>query len=459
MATRRMLVIGDSDSYVKWGAALASRLPSDWAVEIVVLASPVQPSARQLEDALAGSAFAVGQVRVRRLTDLARVVAELRPDAVLLALRGPMVRVVIRAIGSVPNRPVLLSGFPGITIPAVPKAIVYREQTDLIVLHSRHEVREFSRNAERMPVSVDFGLATLPFLNQPASATATASVPVPESAAPGQNPAAADSIVFAAQAIVPRHPDDRIALLQWLVETARAHPEKRVVVKVRARAGEAQTHAETHDFGALLADGELADRWGGALPTNLVVEDGPMADHLARAVALVTVSSTAALEAIAADIPVLLLDDFGIAPRLINTVFIDSGLFGDEGDLRAGLFRRPRSEWLGDNYFHGLAADDWHERLEQLVARRDAAPLQLAPQRHNLRGGRLRRAWDRKRMLGSYDDSVAGFLAMVVAVPSLWVLRRVRRVVRAVVPAPLLVPLARDSTPAERAVAGEAALR
>ncbi|KQQ94114.1 hypothetical protein ASF62_08175 [Leifsonia sp. Leaf325] len=454
-----MLVIGDSDSYVKWGAALASGLPADWAVEIVVLASPVQPSARQLEDALSGSAFTIGQVRVRQLTDVARLVAELRPDAVLLALRGPMVRVVIRALAAVPNRPVLVSGFPGITIPAVPKAIVYREQTDLIVLHSRHEVREFSRNAERMPVSVGFGLATLPFLGRPAAVPVPTSDSAPDRAPEGPTSTVADSIVFAAQAIVPRRLDDRIALLQWLIETARAHPEQRVVVKVRARAGEAQTHAEAHDFGALLDDRELADRWGGTLPANLVVEDGPMGDHLARAVALVTVSSTAALEAVAADIPVLLLDDFGIAPGIINTVFVDSGLFGDAGDLRAGRFRHPRPEWLADNYFHGVAADDWQEQLEQLVARRDTAPLPLEPQRHNLRGGRLRRAWDRKRMLGSHDDSAAGFLAMVIAVPSLWVLRRARRVVRVVLPPPLPVPLSRDSTPGERAVAGEAALR
>ncbi|KQX07836.1 hypothetical protein ASC59_08955 [Leifsonia sp. Root1293] len=436
-----MLVIGDSDSYVKWGAALASGLPAAWAVEIVVLASPVQPSARQLEDALAGSAFTPGQVRVRHLTDLARVVAELRPDAVLLALRGPMVRVVIRAIGSVPNRPVLVSGFPGITIPAVPKAIVYREQTDLIVVHSRREVREFSRNAERMPVSVDVGLSTLPFLNSRAADGASAAQAAPVRPTGGLP----DSIVFAAQAIVPRGLDDRIELLEWLVETARAHPGQRVVVKVRARAGEAQTHAEAYDFGALLDDPGVTDRWGGPVPANLVVEDGPMADHLARAVALVTVSSTAALEAVAADIPVLLLDDFGIAPGLINTVFIDSGLFGDEADLRAGRFHRPRAEWLEDNYFHGAEADDWRERLEKLVAERDAAPLQLSPQRHNLRGGRLRRAWDRKRVLGSYDDSVSGFVVMIVAVPSLWVLRRARRMLRALMPGPLAAPLGRDS--------------
>lgn len=448
-----MLVVGDSDSYVKWGAALASRLPADWAVEIIVIASPVQPSARQLQHALAGSAFTIGQVRVRRLSDLARIVAELRPDAMLLALRGPMVRVVVRAIDGVPNRPVLVSGFPGITIPAVDKAIVYREQTDLIVLHSRREVRDFTRNAERLSVAIELGLATLPFLSRPMGESA------PTEPGRAAEPATApDSIVFAAQAIVPRQREQRVALLGWLLATARAHPGLRVVVKVRARAGEAQTHAEAFDFADLLADPEV--NRGGALPGNLVVEDGPMTDHLSRAVALVTISSTAALEAVAADIPVLLLDDFGIEPKLINTVFVDSGLFGDERDLVAGAFRRPRAEWLADNYFHGPEADDWAQQVQRLVARRDAAPLQLAPQRHNLRGGRMRRAWDRKRMLGSFDRTASGYLAMVVAVPALWVLRRARRLVRMLVPEPATVSLGRDSRSAEQTVAtGESALR
>ena len=62
-AAWRLLVVADSDSYVKWGAALASTLPSTWAIRLVILASPVMPSGRHLADALAGTRFASGDVR------------------------------------------------------------------------------------------------------------------------------------------------------------------------------------------------------------------------------------------------------------------------------------------------------------------------------------------------------------------------------------------------------------
>ena len=42
----------------------------------------------------------------------------------------------------------------------------------------------------------------------------------------------------------------------------------------------------------------------------------------------------------------------------------------------------------------------------------------------------LRRAFERKRMLGEFDRSLAGSVSVVVAVPSRWVVRRVRRVRR-----------------------------
>ena len=160
-----LLVVADTDSYVKWGAALASQLPTDaWRMRLVVLATPAQPSARQLRVALAGSRFVPTDVDVVELDALGELVGGLGPEAVLLALRGPLVRVVAPVIGASGDRPVLVSGFPGLTIPAEPKAVIYREQVDLIVLHSRREVREFRVNAEDLGVPVDLGLATLPFL-------------------------------------------------------------------------------------------------------------------------------------------------------------------------------------------------------------------------------------------------------------------------------------------------------
>ncbi|MEI5584546.1 MULTISPECIES: DUF6716 putative glycosyltransferase [unclassified Agromyces] len=407
-AGRRLLVVADSDSYVKWGAALASTLPAGWRTRLVVIASPVQPSPRQLADALAGTAFTSDAAHVRHLDELDAELDAFDPQAVLLSLRGPFVRVVAPRLAARPDRPVLVSGFPGLTIPAVPKAVVYREQTDLVVLHSRREVREFEANARELGIDPDFGLATLPFLR---------------AAEPRGRVADRTDLVFAAQAKVPAERDDRLTVLAALAELARRRPEHRVVVKVRARRGEAQTHAEEHEYADLLAD-------LGRVPVNLVVEDGPMAAHLGRAAALVTVSSTAALEAIALDLPVLLIDDFGVSPAMINTVFAGAGVFGSTADLVAGRFRHAHAGWLADNYFHEPHESDWVRRLTAFVEAREIVALPPLERRHDLWGGALRAAFERRRVLGGHDRSAAGALAWGVGVPVRAVVRRVRRVRR-----------------------------
>jgi hypothetical protein len=412
-ASRRLLVVADSDSYVKWGAALASTLPASWTSRLVVLESPVMPSGRQLVDALAGTRFAPADAAVHHLDHLDAVVDGFDPHAVLLSLRGPFVRVVAPRLEARDARPVLVSGFPGLTIPAVKKAVIYREQTDLVVLHSRREVREFRANAAELAIDRRFGLATLPFL---ASGEAM----------PAASAAVSDrtDLVFAAQAKVPREREDRVRVLEALAAHARRHPERRVIVKVRARRGEAQTHYEEHDFADLVAD--LA----GGIPANLVVEDGPMAEKLARATALVTVSSTAALEAVALGLPVLLLDDFGVSPAMINTVFEGSGLFGSTDELVEGRFRHADAAWLADNYFQGPDADDWIGRLHALVEAREIVPLPRLERRHDLAGGALRTAYERRRMLGRYDRSVLGAASWGAGLAARAVVRALRRLGR-----------------------------
>jgi hypothetical protein len=407
-----VLAIADSDSYVKWGATLLGQVPHDWKRSLVVLASPVMPSGEQLAAALTGTSESIGAPPILDLSALAVRIASLKPDVVLLSVRGPLVRVVVRAIvGASEVRPVIVSGLPGISIPATRRAISYRAQVDFFVLHSRREVREFETLAQTMGVDMPFGLATLPFLPRQALPQKTQ----------GRNQNG--EVIFATQAKVPAEKADRLALLGWLAEAARRHPYLRVVVKVRAARGEQQTHAERYDYADLMD--ELRPR----APHNLVVAGGAMADHLAGAAGLVTVSSTAAIEAIALSIPVIIVNDFGVSAELINTVFEGSGLLGNCGDLVEGRFRHPEAAWLDDNYFHGADKNDWLRRVDELVAIRATGDFPLKPLRHGAFGGVLRRAWDRKRALGRFDRSWSGMVALVLGTPvryALVVIRGVR---------------------------------
>jgi hypothetical protein len=400
----RLVVLADSDSYVKWGAALAGTLPAEWERELLVVDTPMVVSDAQLATALTGSGIdAVSRIS---LPEVGPRLAADPVDAVLLATPGPIARVLNRVVADLTPRPVVVSGLPGISIPTTRKALLYRRQADLVVLHSQREVREFGRLAHAKGWDHRFGLATLPFASR--------------------RPAHGADLVFAAQAIVPAPREDRIVVARMLREAALADPTRRVVVKVRALAGENQTHPEQDGYPDLLAT-------LGPVPGNLVVSAVPMASALDTAEGLVTVSSTAAIEALARGIPVIALDTFGVRRSLINPVFVGSGLFGGRDDVVARAFRHPDPGWLDDNYFHDAEADDWTRTLEQLVAERRAGRLAPRPS-HLPRGGVLRAAWDRKRAFGDADRSFGGYVALAVGTPLRAVVRgknRMRRRLRA----------------------------
>ncbi len=400
----RVVAIADTDSYVKWAAALLGAAGEGADAALLVLDTPLVVSDTQLAAALSGSGLAAGRVERIAYGDLAERLTQLRPDAVLLGARGPLVRVLAREIAGLDPRPVLVTGLPGISIPATRKAVVYRMQCDMFVVHSRRELREFGALSARTGYAHRYALATLPFARG-ASATGHAT--------------GGTDLVFATQAKIPAAREDRLRIARLLVAAAEADPGRRVVVKLRAAAGEHQTHLEQDGYPELLAS-------LGPLPPNLVTSTAPMGRALDGAEGLVTVSSTAAIEAIARGVPIIALDMFGVSAALINETLADADLLAGEADVVARRFRHPDPEWLEDNYFHPPADDDWTATMARLVARRADGTL---PPRAPLarRGGPVRDAWERRIALGRSDTSVAGTVAYAIGVPSRAAVRFVTR--------------------------------
>ena len=120
-----------------------------------------------------------------------------------------------------------------------------------------------------------------------------------------------------------------------------------------------------------------------------------MHDALCTARGFVTVSSTAALEAMAMNRPTLIISDFGVSAEMINLVFEGSGCLGTLDDLRSGRLCQPDLRWLEANYFHAPEENNWLELLTQLLAMRAAGQL---PPRPRLRGS-LRRGVRRRLRL------------------------------------------------------------
>lgn len=433
-AGMRVVAIADADSFVKWAASLLGAVP-DLRSQLLLVRTPLTVSAAQQDAALAGTGF--GAADVTRL-DFERVAGWLevqRPDVVLLAGRGPFVRLLGRVVDALRHRPVTVSGLPGMAIPAQRGALDYRRHTDLLIVHSHRERRAFAELGERIGVRTPLALATLPFargrerwsgsrlresaaagvLSGGAGGIALAERPVDGTPAAVRPPGATD-VVFAAQALVPRRPEERAAIAAILVRAAEADPSRRVVVKVRSRPGEAETHLDRDPYTRLFTAGR---------PANLVFSHAPMATALESAAGLVTVSSTAAVEALAHGVPVIALDRFGVHKSLLNTVFIGSGLLGGAGEVVAGRFRHPHPSWLRDNYFHPEVEADWWDRVQELVALRRAGAL---PHRRvpAARGGALHEAWHRASVLGRADRSLTGRLALAAGVPATHALSALR---------------------------------
>ncbi|TDQ55558.1 DUF6716 putative glycosyltransferase [Actinorugispora endophytica] len=370
--TAHVMAIADSDSYLKWGAGLLDSLPEGWSGELAVVRTPIAPSPSQMRGAVLGTRNGASVPPVLSALALRRTVRRVRPDVIVVACTGPVVDVLVNdVLAGLSPRPVLVSGLPGISVPATEKAWLYRAPVDLFILHSRREVDEFGELGARLGATGEIGLATLPFLAggpEPGSGAPTIADP------PEQAPR--DRVVFATQAKVPVQREERELVLRALADLAARRPDLNVVVKLRARAHEQQTHREHHHFETLWHDLVAA----GEVPADAVsFADGSMREQLEHAAGFVTVSSTAALEAVAQDVPLLILSDFGVSAEMINLVFEGSEALGTLDDLREGRFRTPSPRWCAENYFHDADGNDWSARLVALVERARAGGLPARP--------------------------------------------------------------------------------
>ncbi|MBP2704112.1 hypothetical protein JOL79_09850 [Microbispora sp. RL4-1S] len=364
----RLLAVADSDSYLKWAAGLLDAAPASWTTELAVIRTPIAPSDGQIAAAVSGTRIGGGSgtaPAVLSARQLRRAAERFEPDVLLLACTGPVVdALAAEVLAGLRPRPVLVSGLPGISVPATEKAWIFRSGCDLFVVHSGREVAEFSEIGHRLGGGGGVALARLPYLDL------------------GERSAGErDRVVFATQAKVPRRREEREAVLLSLAALAEARPDLDVVVKLRARDSERQTHNERHHYERL---------WNEMAAQGRVARDavrfaaGPMHEHLSHAAGFVTVSSTAALEAIAGDVPLLVLSDFGVSAEMINLVFEGSGCLGTLDDLAKADFRRPTAEWCDANYFHDAAASDWAGRVDALVE--ESRQGRLVPARSLLDG-------------------------------------------------------------------------
>lgn len=337
----RVIAITDSDSYVKWAAATLDTLDDRFESRIVVVQSPIQPSPKQVRAAVDGTRFAQHWELIARsvkMTALEKVFLEHTPDVLLLAATGPVLEVVTEISVRLPRPPALISGIPGMALPARTKGLEFRARGHAFVVHSHKEAKEYGALMAAKGIAQNVVVSTLPFL--PARKVTSASTAK----------SAITSLVFTPQALVPPALVQRQRVLRALHATARNNKGLEVIVKLRALAGEQQTHSEALPYDLVWE--EMCEYEPELVFESIRFKVGPFSEYLVEGSSHVTISSTAALESIAAGVPTMIVDDFGLNERLLNAVYAGSGCVGSLADLEELDFGVPDPQWMEANYFH-----------------------------------------------------------------------------------------------------------
>ncbi|MFD7899335.1 DUF6716 putative glycosyltransferase [Streptomyces sp. MnatMP-M17] len=351
----RVAVLADSDTRWKWGALTARRIaPEGRSTELsgYLLRGRATPTARQLAE-VGAEADALREVTG---TAFLQTLREKEYDLVVLALVGGAVQAMLHGISALKlaDRPVIVTGYVGVVYEKLSDGLLLRHGADVVLANSRFDGQRFRAVYEGVGADASSVTeAALPFLGGERY--------VPEEGR--------DTVVFAAQPSVPANRADRAYLLKRLVEHARLHPRREVLLKLRSKIGEHTTHVEEFPYQ------RLAEKVPGGLPPNFKLVYGNMGELLDRTDLLVTVSSTAALEALHRRIPTAILTDLGVREPLGNHHFIGSGCLASWDQLDGGGRPRADAVWADRQ---GVAADGSYSSAFD-TARKQVAKLLDGP--------------------------------------------------------------------------------
>ncbi len=328
-------VVADSDTRWKWGAALARRLAPDAEPHLraTFLRGRSAPTERQLLEV----GTPVESMRHSSLAELIPQVRETDAHLVVLACAAGTVQSLLHALARAwetrPTRPVVVTGYVGLVYERTVDGVLLRAGADVVLANSATDADRFRAVFEAVDVDPDSVVQTaLPFLG---------GAPHDPRSAGRDRPF---TVTFVTQPGVPQTKAERRYALRQVIEHAMRHPDRRVIVKLRGRVGERTTHVEPYHYTSLLPAREL--------PRNVELVYGPMACVLDRTDLCVTVSSTAALEAMHRDIPTAILIDFGIRENLGNHVFLGSGALTSWRALHAGAMPKIDAGWAARNGLH-----------------------------------------------------------------------------------------------------------
>jgi len=304
----RLLIISDTDSRIKWAKIIASYFQKK---KIVNVSTEINKKNLDKVDVIILSLG--GGANYKFLLEFHQYIDLVKPK----------------------KRPIIISGFNGITDSSNIHALLCRVGSDFICLNSKKDYEIFSKQLEKLQFSNKTlylsGLAKKQNLVKSSEQ---------------------EKIVFFAQPDVPKTKGERAYIVKKLQEIACKLPDKKVYIKPRSKKGTSGiTHTELFFYQDILKEQNIQN-------VHLIYDD---VEKLYETTCLaITVGSTVAIETIHYGIDTVVLSDFGVRQEYGNHHFMDSGCLLSFNDILEGCIPQVNKKWkeeyvlINDHYFKEL---------------------------------------------------------------------------------------------------------
>ena len=337
------LFIAAYDSQLKWcGPIKSAFLKRGYTCRAVMPDSQSALSDPQI--------FSAGFEAIERLSwdEIKR--EALQNDIVVISLIGPTLRRFIFNLFSAQTgvqRPVLVTGWVGVIFDKLLAGYLDRAPCDVVAVNSTEDLRKFENTAKQLGIPIDnLVLTGLPLLAATAKKQRSCDI---------------RKVLFADQPTVPSRKTERYFIYKKINEYALLHPNREVILKPRHRLSEDTLHKIKYHPELLLKDTKLA--------RNFRIDYTPISEIIESVDLLVTISSTAALEALSVGTKVAFPLDLGLNERFGNHIFLNSGLLRTFSQINKDDIGHPDTQWLKSYFFERCqyASEIIADRCELLI--------------------------------------------------------------------------------------------
>ena len=251
-------------------------------------------------------------------------------DIVAIYDTGGMVRRICWAIAKRFNgketnkRPFIVTGNPGILFSDIETGFSNRSMADAVFMSNMHEYLLYQNFCIKNNISFNgylwgFNFKKFKKIN-----------------------GSKEIILFADQNVIPKDLSDRRYVAKSIVELAKSRPNAEVILKTR----------DGHKYSTSLFKAKwsmaslVQDFCEEGFPSNFKIESGDLGTWLSKATLLVTISSTAAIEALQGGVPIAIISDMGICSRNGTSYFEDSNCLATFNQLCKGYIPAVKQEWF-----------------------------------------------------------------------------------------------------------------